>query len=1103
MANNPELKIRITGDLAQIQGSLRELGKGLADTRKQGEAAGKGLASGLGNISGAVQTARASLRDLEQQLRSTQQAAARTTAAAAGTGGRGDATGALGRQQALQRDAELRALDIKRRADALEARLAATRGNLAAATQRSTAATNAATGATRNLNREVALALPQLTDIGVGLASGQSPFLVAIQQGGQLRDVFGGLRPAISALGAAFLSVINPVTLLVGAGAALAAAFLAGREESLRFNRVLIQTGNAAGLTADGLSQLAQELDNLEGVTTRSAAAALVEVAEAGVFTGEQLELVARAAEQLRTTTGREVSETVAEFAKLAGDPTTAAVELNKKYNVLTGSVLQQIQALQEQGRQQEAATLAVATFSNAIDSRTPQIQQNLGFIERGWKAIKGAIGEATDAALDFGRVQTGRQQFDALFRERQQLQEELNRSGQFSGALLGTGDPNRQQRLRGRIAEIEATLRQLQDAEVKAQREASRQRSQAQAVQLSTELANDARQYEDAAQKRARARVAADNKARQAIEAAEAAGDAAAAQKAREARASIIAGLDKEDAEDAKRRADAAARAGAEATRRQQQAAREAANIVRVDANLVRDAADRALKELDRLYAEGQLKLEDYFAQKVRLETEAVDAAIRAAEAERDAATGLDDRKQAEAEILKLQRDRAEIGPRAAREQAAAERELNDELARLQARLDEANGVIGEQARVRLEQERDELLRKFGSDPRAQELVKRLFDVELARSRADAIGSEADKLTGRLSDRSQFLASQVQVGALSQFEAEKLVRAEREQTIAQLEVLAAKAEAAFNASPSPETLAAVEQLRTKINELKAAEETLGDQAQQAGYNALRQLFTDLASGAKSFEQAIKDAVVAFVQGLAAMAAEALAQQAIGAITSLFTQGQGGGAATPDPGQAAAAGAAYAAPITAAATVLAGAGTSTAAALQTVSLSIPTAVSTAATALAASGATITSGAVALSAAAVQLQAAASALLVANSVGSVGVAHSGAKVGAGFPARRTVPMGLFAGAPRFHSGSGGPIGGLKAGEVPAILQTGERVLNRKETAEYERAQSGGAGTRVVNVFEPSFVPDQMDSAAGERVILNVIARNPGRVRQSIS
>jgi lambda family phage tail tape measure protein len=66
----------------------------------------------------------------------------------------------------------------------------------------------------------------------------------------------------------------------------------------------------------------------------------------------------------------------------------------------------------------------------------------------------------------------------------------------------------------------------------------------------------------------------------------------------------------------------------------------------------------------------------------------------------------------------------------------------------------------------------------------------------------------------------------------------------------------------------------------------------------------------------------------------------------------------------------------------------------------------------------------------------------------------GVFHDGGMAGAGGPAR-SVPAIAFAGAPRFHDGSG--MLGLRPDEVPAILQRGERVLSRRETRDWDRGR----------------------------------------------
>ncbi|MGN7871164.1 tape measure protein [Paracoccus sp. 22332] len=69
-----------------------------------------------------------------------------------------------------------------------------------------------------------------------------------------------------------------------------------------------------------------------------------------------------------------------------------------------------------------------------------------------------------------------------------------------------------------------------------------------------------------------------------------------------------------------------------------------------------------------------------------------------------------------------------------------------------------------------------------------------------------------------------------------------------------------------------------------------------------------------------------------------------------------------------------------------------------------------------------------------------------------------VLHSGGMVGAA-GAGRMVPAMAFANAPRMHSGGWA---GLRSDEVPAILQRGERVLSRREAADY-----GGGVTVNIN------------------------------------
>lgn len=102
---------------------------------------------------------------------------------------------------------------------------------------------------------------------------------------------------------------------------------------------------------------------------------------------------------------------------------------------------------------------------------------------------------------------------------------------------------------------------------------------------------------------------------------------------------------------------------------------------------------------------------------------------------------------------------------------------------------------------------------------------------------------------------------------------------------------------------------------------------------------------------------------------------------------------------------------------------------------------------------------------------------------------VGSFHGGGVIGRDPGAHRQVDVSWFANAKRFH---GGGFPGLKSNEVPAILEKGERVLSKRET----QNQASGGGTRIVNLLDPELARDFMESSAGEKVIMNVIRRNPG-------
>lgn len=246
----------------------------------------------------------------------------------------------------------------------------------------------------------------QFTDIAVSLQGGQNPLTVFLQQGGQLKDMFGGIGPAAKAMGGYIAGLVNPFSVAAASAAALALAYYQGSEEADRYRNAIILTGNASGVTSDQLNDMAKRIDEVSG-TQRNAAKAIAEIATSGKFASTEIESVAKAAIMMESATGKAVSETIEEFVKLAQEPSKAIAELNKNQNFLTQSIYEQIVALEKQGKTQDAVTLAVRTYSDTITERTSEITENLGYIESAWKSLKNGASEAWDAMLSVGRTDT------------------------------------------------------------------------------------------------------------------------------------------------------------------------------------------------------------------------------------------------------------------------------------------------------------------------------------------------------------------------------------------------------------------------------------------------------------------------------------------------------------------------------------------------------------------------------------------------------------------------------------------------------------------------------------------------------------------------
>jgi phage-related minor tail protein len=237
----------------------------------------------------------------------------------------------------------------------------------------------------------------QFTDIATSLAGGQRPLNVLLQQGGQLKDMFGGIGPALRAMGGYVAGLINPFTLAAAAIGVAGIAFAKAEGEVAEFNKAIILTGNYARTSADDLAGMAQELDRATSATAGKSAAVLAEVTATGRFTAEQIEQVSAAAIRMEEATGKAIGETVKEFVQLQRDPVDAILKLNDSQHFLTESTLEQIQTLVDQGREADAAAVAIKAYADTINTRSAEVTQNLTSWGTLWHDLKIGAREAFD----------------------------------------------------------------------------------------------------------------------------------------------------------------------------------------------------------------------------------------------------------------------------------------------------------------------------------------------------------------------------------------------------------------------------------------------------------------------------------------------------------------------------------------------------------------------------------------------------------------------------------------------------------------------------------------------------------------------------------
>lgn len=229
----------------------------------------------------------------------------------------------------------------------------------------------------------------QITDVVTSLASGMPVWLVAIQQGGQIKDSFGGIGNTFKVL----LSYINPLTVgAVALGVALAAIAKAGYDswKSQRdLANALVLTGGYAATTTGQITSLTDEINKTSSATVGSIQAIATSLAQPGKYSINQIKAITKTTAEWAAQTGESEKAITGYFDSIAKDPVKGLAELNDQFNFLKEGQLTYIESLRKTKGETAAAEAATKLFADTMDKRLKDIADSATPLETMWTDIK------------------------------------------------------------------------------------------------------------------------------------------------------------------------------------------------------------------------------------------------------------------------------------------------------------------------------------------------------------------------------------------------------------------------------------------------------------------------------------------------------------------------------------------------------------------------------------------------------------------------------------------------------------------------------------------------------------------------------------------
>jgi len=269
-------------------------------------------------------------------------------------------------------------------------------------------------------SREMAFAMRQvpmqITDIVTSLAAGQPPMQVFLQQGGQLKDLFGGVKEAAVALGkglkdaliSSFAMLSSPIGLSIAALGIFGTSAYSAANTSKTLADSLVLMGNNAKISKEELLSVSNFIGNDLGVRTLKAGQAFIELSKTVDLPKSELSKLTNTLVEFEKYGGQSVDKTASKISALKDDPLKAMYDLNKEVGFLTPEIVKNTNSFLEQGNTAKASALLIDEYRKALEQMTSSLKSN-----------RGPIDELLDSMSErFNRVANSLASFTMKFKE-------------------------------------------------------------------------------------------------------------------------------------------------------------------------------------------------------------------------------------------------------------------------------------------------------------------------------------------------------------------------------------------------------------------------------------------------------------------------------------------------------------------------------------------------------------------------------------------------------------------------------------------------------------------------------------------------------------